>query len=463
MQELFKPYRERLDEISEAIQNSEQLSTFLETEEDADYKAITEIYEPQIHELYEQVAVEHPLQLISLERAILDPALEGLYMPKLLGYSILRGKLTERLKYVRPQSMFREVILAIASSSNFEYIIGRVGQGVQAGFAFSSDIWITNLIQEMPSKRAKSYFSAQKQDKFRDLDERVLAHRIYSKQFDDLNFYTAKFPKSASEFLVEFPSLRDFLIFRVTNDLDNSSIITPILELINNRDLHEAKGYNEIVLIAAIFMQFTKKDGEQVAARLNESRKEDGFDHAFFKFILELLERGLGFNQQLHAALYPAVDREIKDEFLHFMDVLQELYTKGFTHEDTLDAVSKYQARHEGLSLPNQALRQLLLFKFEKAIKVLNVEEYTEYFEWTKVFTSYMSICDNQKFNQRIKELSLTYIKRLIKRYTDKRGKDYQDIKKFVKSFFTDMSFMTSKQLVELFKTRRKPKPVESK
>jgi len=61
-----------------------------------------------------------------------------------------------------------------------------------------------------------------------------------------------------------------------------------------------------------------------------------------------------------------------------------------------------------------------------------------------------------------VKEYSLKYIKKLIKRYTDKRGRDYQDIKKFVKTTFLDLKFMKDKELVELFKTRRK-KPVEKK
>ena len=69
-----------------------------------------------------------------------------------------------------------------------------------------------------------------------------------------------------------------------------------------------------------------------------------------------------------------------------------------------------------------------------------------------------MSIFSNQRFNQDVKEASLKYIKRLLKKYTDKRGRDYQDIKKFVKTTFLDLGFMTDKQIVEFFKTKRKKK-----
>ena len=52
----------------------------------------------------------------------------------------------------------------------------------------------------------------------------------------------------------------------------------------------------------------------------------------------------------------------------------------------------------------------------------------------------------------------MAYIKKLLKKYTDKRGKDYQDIKKFVQVNFLELGFLKQKEIVELFKTRRKKK-----
>jgi hypothetical protein len=52
----------------------------------------------------------------------------------------------------------------------------------------------------------------------------------------------------------------------------------------------------------------------------------------------------------------------------------------------------------------------------------------------------------------------MSYVQKLLKRYTDKRGKDYQDIKKFVSQTFVEANFMNEKQIVELFKTRRRKK-----
>ena len=69
-----------------------------------------------------------------------------------------------------------------------------------------------------------------------------------------------------------------------------------------------------------------------------------------------------------------------------------------------------------------------------------------------------MDIFGNQQFNQDIKDFCMSYVKKLLKKYTDKRGKDYQDIKKFVSTNFGDLGFLSKKEIVELFKTRRKKK-----
>ena len=75
-----------------------------------------------------------------------------------------------------------------------------------------------------------------------------------------------------------------------------------------------------------------------------------------------------------------------------------------------------------------------------------------------KTFSIYMDIFSNEKFNQSIKNTSMVFVNRLMKYYSDKRGRDYQDIKKFVVSSFVDLKFYKEKELVEIFKSKRKKK-----
>ena len=67
-----------------------------------------------------------------------------------------------------------------------------------------------------------------------------------------------------------------------------------------------------------------------------------------------------------------------------------------------------------------------------------------------------MRIFDNQQFNQAMERISMDYVNKLLKRYSDKRSRDYQDIKKFVSVNFQEFGFLKEKEVVELFKTRRK-------
>ena len=116
---------------------------------------------------------------------------------------------------------------------------------------------------------------------------------------------------------------------------------------------------------------------------------------------------------------------------------------------------------HEGLSSFNEGIRRTIYRYFHDFVNNLETSDYPEFFEITKLFAVYMGLFGNQQFNQDLKELSMAYVRKLLKTYTDKRGKDYQDIKKFVSATFLDFGFQTDKEIVNLFKTRRKRRKKE--
>src|SRR5690625_4576759 len=96
MKPLDSNYKEELDQIKTEIQNSELLAAYLETEEESEYKGLSDYFEPQLQDLYDRVARENPLQLLALEDEILDDQLEGLFLPRILGFAVLRGAIGER-------------------------------------------------------------------------------------------------------------------------------------------------------------------------------------------------------------------------------------------------------------------------------------------------------------------------------------------------------------------------------
>ncbi|HHM21803.1 MAG TPA: hypothetical protein ENJ20_07240, partial [Bacteroidetes bacterium] len=81
MLELDKTYRDELDKLAKNIQASEDLAKYLEEEEEEYYEQLKAGFEPLIHQLYERVAAENPLQLIPLEKRLMEDDFEGLFLP----------------------------------------------------------------------------------------------------------------------------------------------------------------------------------------------------------------------------------------------------------------------------------------------------------------------------------------------------------------------------------------------
>ena len=154
--------------------------------------------------------------------------------------------------------------------------------------------------------------------------------------------------------------------------------------------------------------------------------------------------------------LSQVIDKTFKDRISDYYRIADKVHSLGYVHPDTIEAVQDFYNGHEGLAVETECLRQLIITYFTRLVKGLTEREYVDYFELTKIFGLYMKIFGNQQFNQDVEKLSLNYVEKLLKVFTDKRAKDYQDVKRFVSTAFVDFNFLTDKEVVELFKTRRK-------
>ncbi len=463
MEKLDSKFQKEIDVIAKNIQDSEALSAYLDTEEYEQYKGLIEAFEPAIQELYLRVSGSNPLQVMSLELALIVDGLEGLYMPKITGYSVLRGEANETLKYRKPQDHFKKVLLAVVNSSNFEMVKLRVGQSIQMGFAFSSDIWITNLIESVSNQRVKYFLQSQKIPKYRNIEERRSGIIKYKKQFESLNYYTVEFPTTALELQSDYFNLRTFLLERGKNDYDNTSLNDHLNAFINNEELKGEPEYLKIILIIGLFFELDAAGKKGFAKAFSDMvKKNPNFSDEYFEVLDEMFQSDeINITPDADKRLAQLINGKADDEVNSYYILMNTVHGKGFVHEDSIEAVQIYYGQHEGLSLNNKCLRAGLLNYFTQVMTNLPTESYLDYFEMNKTFIQYINIFGNQKFNQAVKEISLVFVKKLLKTFVDKRGRDYQDIKKFVKATFLDLGFMKDKQLVELFKTKRKKKPVE--
>ncbi|MEM1323156.1 MAG: hypothetical protein AAGG75_23020 [Bacteroidota bacterium] len=459
MKELNPEYQQQLDQMIQDIQATEEFQRFLDEEEEEDYQTIRETFEPRIAELYEEVTNNNPLQLLAFEKAMLDPNLEGLFLPRILGYAVLRGVTDDNYKYMRPQQHFKDILMAICNSSNFDFIRKRIGQTIQMGFALSSDIWITNLINVIENKRIRYFLQGQKLPKYRDLKERRIGYARYKNQFKQDDFYTTVFPTTKSELKVLYPSVRQFMRHRVTVGKDNSSILKEIRAFLDNEDFKGSPEYIEFLCLYANFFDVNEADHKHLTDILHTARKDETFSEKWLENILAIHNSSdLNLDGTADKRVSALLHHGVKDELSNYYDLTDIIHSKGYLHDDTIEATKVFYNAHEGLSTVNECLRKTIFNYFAQFLKNIGISEYPEYFELSKIFPVYLGIFSNQQFNQNLKELCMAYIRKLLKRYTDKRGKDYQDIKKFVSTNFLDLGFLKQKEIVELFKTRRKKK-----
>jgi hypothetical protein len=462
MLDLNEKYLARLQEIAEDIQNSDLYANYMETEEDAEYKTLCDVFEPMIGKVYQEVAANDPLQLISMETILLNSYFEGLYLPKILGYSVQRGQINATYKYVRPQSHFKNILMCILESSNFECIKKRIGQSVQMGFALSSDIWITDLINAIPNKRVRYYLQNSKLDRFRDAHERQEAYRRYTNQFIRDNYLTADFPETFSELKVEYPELKTFLMYRLGKRLNNESLLPFVVEAVKNETFFGTEEHVQMMCLALNFCTFSTEDTEVVSKIFNKQRQEvPEFTEKYLSFLIEMHNAHFELDNKAEMKASLLIDRTIKDDISDYYRIADVVHTQGYINEDVVQVVKNFYDNHEGLSTINECLRRMIFGYLYNTITALKERDYTDFFEISKTFAAYMRIFDNERFNQNLRDISQEFVRKCLIKFTDKRGKEYQEIKRFVAGNFPNWHFLKEKDVVELFKTRRKRKTAE--
>lgn len=464
MQALAPEYAQRIEEIKAAIQESEELAAYLESEEAEEYNAFKETYEPEIAALHEEAAAYYPLQLEALELALLDPGLEGLFMPKLLGYAVLRPRVAEQTgQYHRPQDHLKQVLLAIAGSNAFTELERRIGQGVTVALALSTNVWVSTVLGEIPNKHPRNFFQSHQDQTLHTAAQRMQLYNRYKRQFATDNYAAAAFPETKADLARDYPALEEFLRTRFSRELDNESLVGPVLDFLANEEFGDTKEYVRFISLACLFVDTPEDYENQLRTQIRQLSKDPAFVRAYFELLAELHHDG-------EVEITPEVDRRMAlrvgvsgDGLMQqYYGLVTTIHDTGIGSLEAQDAIRLFVREQDGLSMVTECVRQTVLRYLRQLLDNLDVENYGEFFELSKVFAVHFDIFGNESFKQEVRGHSQRYVKSLLRRYTDKRGRDYQDIKKFVKRAFVDLGFMSEKEVANLFKTKRVRRPASA-
>ena len=467
MYPLNEAYDQHLEAIAAAIQASPNLASYLEEEEDEFYNALKAEFEPQIEQAHQQLIDYSPLEIEAFENKLLDERFEGLFLPRVLGYAALRGEITEHFYYARQNDHFGNILKFIAGNSNFDQLRNRIGQSTQVGFALSSDIFVTSLVDSVASKRVRSFLQAQRLTDARTMEGRRRIYRRYAKQFRGKNYHYTPFPLTVGELTTHTKAMNQFLEYRVSSGLDNAAIAPTLHQVVTNPDF---AGRKEILRAAVIYGAYFAPDGDERAGlmeSINRERKADpeGTAEEILAYLLELKNNRdieFGADQELQLSNY--ISTNLDDKLTAYFTLTDKLHNDGFTSPAVHEAVNEELAKHPGLSSFAANIRQTVYVYFDQLAAGLGTSD-KDYANWFKItgeqFPVYLKVFGNEAFKQQLASLAKKYTRDLIKVHTNKRGKDYRDIKKTTVTTWKDYGFMTDKQLKDFFKTPRKKKPVE--
>lgn len=462
MYELAEDFAARLEGIAVAIQESEVLQQYLEEEEDEQYQILKDGYEPYIDELQQEIAAYYPLQLVAFEKALLDERFEGLFLPRILGYSALRGEINERYKYVQQQEHFADIVRFIANSPNFDQLRSRIGQSIQVGFALSSDISVTNLIESLGSKQVRQFLMAQKKLEHRLVEGRKLAYSRFAAQFKDKNYQWAYFPTKKEELPFTANALKLFLLYRVSRELENTSLVNPLHVTVANEDFSNTPELAVFATIYGAYFEATEEHRALLTPIISKERAHSSvFAEALFQLLLEMKANPkVPFGPDQERLLSLVIDKTIDDDLSSYFKLTDTIHNDGYVNTAVHEAIASEIFLHDGLSDFNENVRQTIFGYFKRFADNIGPEGYPDWFDLVnKQFPIYIKLFGNEAFTQQLKDLSIRYARKLIKVYTDKRAKDYREIKKTIMLTFPAWGFMTEKQLKEFFKTPRKPRP----
>lgn len=464
MYPLNEAYQQHLDAIAEAIQASPNLATFLEEEEEQYYDALKQEFEPQIEQAHQQLVDYSPLEIEAFEQYLLDERFEGLFLPRILGYAVLRGEVTDHVYYARQNDHFGSILKAIAVSNNFDLLRSRIGQSTQCGFALSSDIFVTSLIDGVANKRVRNFLQSQRSSDARTKEGRYRIYRRYQKQFRERNYHYAPFPLTPGELTTLSNALNDFLLFRVRGTLNNDALLPTLHAMVVHPEFAGREEILRPIVIYGAYFNPEEAQRAELVAALNRDRKAnpDRTSQGILEFILSLKNnREVPFGPEQEKQLGTIIDRSLEDDLTAYFNLTDKIHGDGYVNSTVHEAIIEELPLHAGLSPFNENIRQSIFGYFEQLASGLStsVRDYSQWYEITgKQFPIYISIFGNESFNQQLRAIARKYTKELIKVHTNKRGKDYRDIKKTTVTTWQDYGFMNEKQLKEFFKTPRKKK-----
>ncbi len=453
--ELQKEYLEKLNAIKTHLQDSEEYQTYLDEEDEESYNTLRAKIEPYLNALYLEVSKNQPMQILTLEEAMMDHQLEGLYLDKLMSYSILRAKLTPDTRFDRSQDILEKMILFMTESSSFDLIENSMRLPVRMTFALSSNIWSNKVIEQISSKRAKEYLRRQLKEAKRDDHARVVQYKGLKKRYAEVPYQTAEVPAVENlNWKVEYDDFRRFLVRRVEADVDNSTLVPSIYEFLNNEKLKGADEQIELFILYSHFFELEDEDFENMEKILAEFQdKGEDFQNRYFELLSKLIDE-VDLDIEKTAIVSDLINKE-KDDFLsNFYTLVASYSNRDHIDVELAEEIERYSHKYRELSPPIACFKKLLLYFIDQDIaKYLN-EDYTQLFENVYIYDKLAESFLEKSYREEIGSVLDAHLNTLMFYFKAKTA-EFKAIKKLVSGTPVEFGFITMKEVRARYRAHR--------
>ena len=220
------------------------------------------------------------------------------------------------------------------------------------------------------------------------------------------------------------------------------------MQFLDNTAFHGTMEHTTILGLASAFLDLNVDEKKQLTSVYSTLRNSNSnFSDMHLDFIIAMRNRDIDLDNKADNSISSMIDKSIADDISDYYKLMDIVHGKGYVHRDAVDAVRAFYNSHEGLSKINTRVRSVIYAYFKRIIVHLDEKEYVIFMELLgatpasatdkdvvdeKEETSegetrnlaipvYMEIFSNQQFNQNIKDLSLIYVRKLLRFHTDKR------------------------------------------
>ncbi len=444
----------KFEAIKSFMMGHETYQNYIDQIDQESFDAMKATLDPYLMALFNDVAGKAPLQLIALEDLIMDEELEGLFLPEILTFNVLRASVNDKSKFTRTPDRLERIIRFICISPGFDFIKNTIRLPLRLSLVMSSSIWGHKLAESIQARRSREYILQQLQEARRDEHASALQYKRLRDTYRHIAYQSAPVPVPGSTWKIQYIDFRKFIIDRINHSQDNAALKPSIYEMLNEEYFSGSEEIIELLILLAHFFELEDDDFEAVEELFARFRaNHSSFNEVYFDILRSLLLKDELTFSTSNAAIISDLLESTKGgddltEFYHLMTACDE---SELLTEDFVAKVELFSSQHRELVPVTSCLKIILLQIIDHEISEILGSDYTTLPDRIYLYDRIAEAFLEASYRESVAEVIVGHLKVLMF-YYDKSEPEFKEIKKMVGGTPVDYGFITMKEIRSLYR-----------